>query len=133
MQEPIETVIICTQQNSEIMGGLKTLFKQKSKIRVGYILKKDKNVLYKLTLLGILFQASIKNKTEQVFLTGRELNDVKKTLTNSKISGLLGIFDFKKINNWEDIKGQSIWINATLEEQKEQQASLFSLLQKNIK
>ena len=72
-----------------------------------------------MTLLGILFQASIKNKTEQVFLAGRELNDVKKTLTNSKISGLLGIFDFKKINNWEDIKGQSIWINATLEEQKE--------------
>ena len=72
-----------------------------------------------MTLLGILFQASIKNKTEQVFLAGRELNDVKKTLTNNKISGLLGIFDFKKINNWEDIKGQSIWINATLEEQKE--------------
>ena len=23
------------------------------------------------------------------------------------------------INNWDEIKGQSIWINATLEEQKE--------------
>ena len=32
---------------------------------------------------------------------------------------LLGIIDLKKINNWEEIKDQSLWINATLEEQKE--------------
>ena len=25
----------------------------------------------------------------------------------------------KKINDWEDVKGQSLWINAKLEEQKE--------------
>ena len=31
----------------------------------------------------------------------------------------MGIIDLKKINNWEEIKGQSLWINATLEEQKE--------------
>ena len=51
-------------------------------------------------------------------ITCRELNDVKKALINSKTYGLLGIIDFKKINNWEEIKGQLIWINATLEEQK---------------
>ena len=75
--------------------------------------------MYKLTPLGILFPASIKNNTEQVFTTCRELNDVKKALINSKIYGLLGIILLKKKNNWEEIKGQSIWINATLEEQKE--------------
>ena len=32
---------------------------------------------------------------------------------------MLGIIDLKKINNWEEIKGQSFWINATLEERKE--------------
>ena len=48
----------------------------------------------------------------------RELNHVKKALINSKTYGRLGIIDFKKINNWEEIKGQLIWINATLEEQK---------------
>ena len=32
---------------------------------------------------------------------------------------MIGIIDLKKINNWKEIKGQSIWINATLEEQKE--------------
>ena len=65
-------------------------------------------------------------------ITCRELNDVKKALINSKTYGLLGIIDFKKINNWEEIKGQSIWINATLEEQKEIN-NLFSLHNKNIK
>ena len=44
----------------------------------------------------------------------RKLNEIKKAL----IYGLLGIIDLKKINNWEEIKGESLWINATLEEQK---------------
>ena len=60
-----------------------------------------------------------KNDTEQIFITSRELNDIKKSIINSKIYRFLGIVDLKKINNWEQIKGQSLWINATLEEQKE--------------
>ena len=32
---------------------------------------------------------------------------------------MIGIIDLKKINNWKEIKGQSIWINTTHEEQKE--------------
>ena len=72
------------------------------------MLKKHKNVWYKLTPLGTLFPASIKNNTEQIFITSRELNDVKKGLINSKIYGLIGIIDLKKINNWDEIKGQSI-------------------------
>ena len=67
----------------------------------------------------MLFPASIKKDTKQIFITCWELNDVKKFLINSKIYGLLGIIDLKKINNWNEIKGQSLWINATLEEQRE--------------
>ena len=44
---------------------------------------------------------------------------LKKALINSKIYNLIGIIDLKIINNWKEMKGQSIWINATLEEQKE--------------
>ena len=82
-------------------------------------------------LRGLLFPASIKNYTEQIFVTSRGLNDVKKSLINSKIYRLLRIIDLlKKINHWEEVKGQSnknknkknkkqsLWINATLEEQK---------------
>ena len=43
-----------------------------------------------------------------MFISCRGLNDVKKALINSKIYGLLGITDLKKINNWEEVKGQSI-------------------------
>ena len=48
----------------------------------------------------MLFLASTKNNTEQMFRTCRELNEIKKAL----IYGLLGIIDLKKINNWEEIK-----------------------------
>ena len=52
--------------------------------------------MYKLTPFGILFPASIKNNTEQVFIMCRELNDVKKALIKSKIYCLLEIIDLKK-------------------------------------
>ena len=60
------------------------------------MLKKHKNVISKLTPIGILFPASIRNDTRQVFITCRELNDVKKSLINGKIYSLLGIIDLKK-------------------------------------
>ena len=40
--------------------------------------KKYVNVIYRLTSLGMSFPATIKNDTEQVFITCRELNDIKK-------------------------------------------------------
>ena len=80
------------------------------------ILNKYKNATYKLTPLGILFPALIENNTEQVFITCRNINKVKKALINSKIYSFIGITDLKKINNWEEIKGQSTLINVTLEE-----------------
>ena len=119
MQEPTEAVIIHAQQNFKIVGGLNPIQIEIEDDRVVNILKRYENVMYKLTPLGILFPAWIKNNTKEVFILCRELNDVKKALINSKIYGLLGIIDLKKINNSEEIKGQSIWINATLGEQNE--------------
>ena len=45
--------------------------------------------------LGFLFLASVKNDTEQIFITGRELKKVKKSLINGKIYRLIGIIDLK--------------------------------------
>ena len=42
--------------------------------------KNQKNVKYRLTSLGILFPASVENDSEQIFITCRELNDVKENL-----------------------------------------------------
>ena len=61
-----------------------------------YVKKIYKNVVYRLTPLGILFPASMKNNTEQVFIICRELN-IKKALINGKMYGLLGITDLKKL------------------------------------
>ena len=119
MQELIETIIIHTQQNFEIIDGLNPVQIEIKDDRIINVLKKHKNVIYELTLLRILLQQSTKNNTEQVFITCRELNDVKKALIDSKIYGLLGIIDLKKITSWDEINGQLIWINATFEEQKE--------------
>ena len=50
----------------------------------------------KLTPLGLLFPASVKNDTEQIYITCRKLNHVKKSVISSKIYELLGIIDLKK-------------------------------------
>ena len=75
--------------------------------------------MYWHTPRRILFPASVKNDNEQIFITWRELNDVKKCLIDGKIFCIVGDNWIKKINNWKERKGQSLWINATLEEQKE--------------
>ena len=116
MQEPIETVIIRAQQSFEVAGGMNPVQTELKDNGVLNLLKKHKNVAYNLTPLGILFPASLRNNTRQIFIMCKELNDVKKSLINGKVYGLLGIIDLEKINNWEEIKGQSIWINATLVE-----------------
>ena len=78
MQELIETVIIQAQQNFEIAGGFNPIQIEIEDGRVLNMLKKHKNVAYKLTPLGTLFPASIKNDTEQVFIMCRKLNKIKK-------------------------------------------------------
>ena len=66
MAEPIETVIIRVQQNFEIAGGLNSVQIKTEDDRVLNILKKHENS-HKLTLLGMLFPAPIRNDTEQFF------------------------------------------------------------------
>ena len=70
LQELIETIIIRAQQNFEIAGGLNPV--QIEDDRIINTLKKHENVINKLMALRILFPASIKNNTEQVFITCRE-------------------------------------------------------------
>ena len=52
-------------------------------------------------------------------MTFREINDAKKSLINSKIYSLIGRTDLLKINSWENIKGKSLWVNATFNDQEE--------------
>ena len=77
MTEPIETVIIRAQQNFEVVGGLNPIEITISGDRIINILKKYKNVVYKIIPLGLLFPATIKNDTEEIFVLAKNLNGVK--------------------------------------------------------
>ena len=75
---PVETIGVHAQQNFDIAGGLNPIHIEIEDDRVINILKKYSNVIYKITPLGFLFPASIKNDTKQIFVTGREINGTKK-------------------------------------------------------
>ena len=61
----------------------------------------------------------MENDTKQMFITGKELSWVKKSVLNKKLYDLISLIDLDKISNWKDIKGQSIWISVSFKDQKE--------------
>ena len=66
-----------------------------------------------------MFSASIKSDTSEIFITGKELNVLKKSILHGQVYDLISIIDLNKISNWKEIKGESIWINAAFKDQKE--------------
>ena len=119
MLQPIQSIIIRAQQNFEVAGSLNPIQIEIEDDRIINILKKDKNIIYKVTPLGLLFPASVKNDTKQIFIIGKELGGVKKSILNGKVYDLIPIIDLDKISNWKDIKGHSIWISVSFKDQKE--------------
>ena len=120
MPEPIETIIIRAQQDFDVVGGLNPIQIEIKDNRVTNIFKKKyKNVIYKITPLGILFPASVTSDTSNIFVLGKKLNGVKNSILNNKIFDVLAVVDLNKINNWIDIKGQSIWTNTAIKDNKE--------------
>ena len=67
----------------------------------------------------MLFPASIKNDTNLIFITANNLRGVKKAILNYKICDILAEIGVSKINNWEKIKEQSIWVNVQFKDHKE--------------
>ena len=119
MSQRIETVIIRAQQNFDVVGGLNPIQIEIEDDRIINNFKKFKNVSNKITPLGLLFPASLKNDTKQIFITGKELNGMKKAILNGKIYDLIAIIDLNKISIWTEIKGQSIWVSVFFKDQKE--------------
>ena len=62
-----------------------------------------------------MFPSSAKNTTKKLFVTCRALNNAKRALINGKIYNILGIINLNKINNWEYIKGISLWVNGNFD------------------
>ena len=59
------------------------------------------------------------NNTNQIFIISKKLSGVKKGIINYKVYDLLAIIDINKINNWTDVKGQSIWTKVAFKDHKE--------------
>ena len=68
-----------------------------------------------MTPTYILFPSSVTNDTKQIFVTCRTLNEAKILLINGKIYNILGIINLNKINDWEYIKGKSLWVNVNFD------------------
>ena len=68
-----------------------------------------------MTPTYILFPSSVTNDTKQIFVTCRTLNEAKIVLINGKIYNILGIINLNKINDWEYIKGKSLWVNVNFD------------------
>ena len=119
LPEPIETVIIRAQQDFDVVGGLNPIQIQFSDDTVLNLLKKYKNIAYKITPIGILFPATVTNDTNFIFVTANNLSGVKKGILNYKTYNILAEIDTSKIKNWNEIKGQSIWVNVQFKDHKE--------------
>ena len=78
MSEPIETIIIRSQQDFDVVSGLNPVQIAIKDDRIINMLKKYKNVVYKITPPGILFPATVANNTSQIFIIAKKLNGVKK-------------------------------------------------------
>ena len=105
LSEPIETVIVRAQQDFDVVGGLNPIQIQITDDTVLNLLQKYKNVTYKITPLGLLLPASIKNNTNYIFIVVNNLSRVKKSMINSKIFNIMASIDLNKIYKWEEIKG----------------------------
>ena len=108
MAQPVGTAVIRAQQSFEVVGGLNLIKNEIEDDRILNILKKYKDIIHEIPPLGLLFSAPIKNDTNQIFVTSKELNGVKKSILNGKVYYLLSMIDVNEINSWKEIKSQSI-------------------------
>ena len=119
MAEPIKKIIIRAQQDFDIISGLNPIQIEIEDDRVINTLQKYKNVIYKITPLGLLLPATVTNDTNLIFITAKELNGVKPSILDDKAYNLLAITDLNKIDNWADVKGQSAWTRVAFKDHEE--------------
>ena len=117
--EPVETVIVRAQKDFDVAGGLNPIQIQIRDDTVLNLLKKYKNIAYKITPIGLLFPATVTNDKNFIFVTANNISGVKKGILNYKTYNILAEINTDKINNWNEIKGQSIWINVQFKDHKQ--------------
>ena len=116
---PIDTVVIRAQQDFDVAGRLNPIQVEITHDRIINMLTQYKNVVYKITPLGLLFPASVTNDTGRVQITSTKISGAKKVILNYKLFDVIAKIDLDKIPNLKDIKGESIWVNVPFKDNKE--------------
>ena len=124
--EPVDTLIIRSQQDFELHDQLNPIKIKIDDDQINNALKKYKGATYHFTPVGLLFHSSVTNDTSQIFVTCRKLNTAKTAFINGKILNILGVINLDKITNWKIIKGKSVWVKVNFQELKNAKSDHFS-------
>ena len=70
--------------------------------------------IYRFRLTSITISTSMKNLNNTILITCVELNECKKADVNGKEVNVIRVIHTENINNWEQLKETSSWINIDL-------------------
>ena len=116
MTEVVETILIKALQNFDNYTVLNPL---DIDIRSNYMTEKInsyKGHVYLVLIRNFVFSANITNETQQLFIVCYNLDSAKKALINGKLYSILGIVNFSEINNWDDVKGKSVYVSVKFDD-----------------
>ena len=114
--EVVETLLIKALQNFDNYTVLNPL---DIDIRSNYMTEKInsyKGHVYQVLIRNLLFSANITNKTQQLFIVCYNLDSAKNALINGKLYSILGIVNLSEINNWDIVKGKSVYVSVKFDD-----------------
>ena len=116
MTEVVETLLIKALQNVDNYTVLNPL---DIDIRSNYMTEKInsyKGHVCQVLIRYLLFSANITNETQQLFIVCYNLDSTKKALINGKLYSILGIVNLSEINNWDVVKGKSVYVSVKFDD-----------------
>ena len=109
MTEIVETLLVKALQNYDSYTVLNPL---EVNLRSNYLNQKIneyKGFTFEVLLINLLFNSSITNDTQNIFVTCQNL-------INGKIYDILCIVNLREIKNWETIRMNSIYVNVKFDD-----------------
>ena len=96
--------------------------------RVRNLFEKYKDNKIRFKFIGLRIASSVINDTEKIFLQTTGLKSAKYALLNDEYKQIIGIVNFKQIENWDALKESSKWVDIKFQEQIENKNTLHPLL-----
>ena len=116
MTEIVETILVKVLQNYDRYTVLNSLEIDLHSNYLNQKINDYKGFTFEVILRNLLFSSSIKNDTQNIFVTCQNLNSAEKALINGKIYDILGVVNLREIKNWETIKLNFIYVNVKFDD-----------------